>query len=67
MSKYPEKYVAYRRRVSKFDPFKTPVKGLFLNLLGEKEKVDALVYGQLVEEEEVPSLIDGVDDDKKQQ
>ena len=45
MSKYPEAYAAYRKRVAKFVPFLTPVYGV---LLGEKERkrVEGLVFGE---------------------
>ncbi|EIN09854.1 DUF1295-domain-containing protein [Punctularia strigosozonata HHB-11173 SS5] len=48
MSKYPEAYGAYRRRVAMFVPFLTPVWGLLLSVFGgreERERVDRLVYG----------------------
>lgn len=44
-AKYPE-YKAYQQRVSMFVPFLTPVWGLYLTLLGRKEEVDKIVYGQ---------------------
>ncbi|EJF64494.1 hypothetical protein DICSQDRAFT_178157 [Dichomitus squalens LYAD-421 SS1] len=44
-AKYPE-YKAYQQRVSMFVPFLTPVWGLYLKLLGKKEEIDKLVYGQ---------------------
>ena len=46
LSKYPEAYKAYRKRVSMFVPFLTPVWGLLLQLQGKKEEVDRVVYGQ---------------------
>ncbi|KAI0350019.1 DUF1295-domain-containing protein [Trametes cingulata] len=50
LSKYPEGYRAYQKRVAMFVPFLTPVWGLLLRLQGKKEEVDALVYGQDVTE-----------------
>ncbi|TCD69191.1 hypothetical protein EIP91_008487 [Steccherinum ochraceum] len=44
-SKYPE-YKAYQQRVSMFVPFLTPVWGLWLQLLGRKEEVDAQVFAK---------------------
>ena len=44
-SKYPG-YKAYQQRVSMFVPFLTPVWGLYLKVLGKKEEVDKIVYGQ---------------------
>ncbi|EIW57764.1 DUF1295-domain-containing protein [Trametes versicolor FP-101664 SS1] len=52
ISKYPEGYRAYQSRVAMFAPFLTPVWGLLLQLQGKKEKVDRLVYGQDVAEEQ---------------
>ncbi|VDC07198.1 unnamed protein product [Peniophora sp. CBMAI 1063] len=49
MSKYPEAYGAYKKRVAKFVPFLTPVHGLLLGLIGgekEKTRVEQLVYGE---------------------
>ncbi len=50
-AKYPE-YTAYQQRVSMFVPFLTPVWGLYLKLLGKKEEVDKLVYGQALSSDE---------------
>ncbi|KAI0312055.1 DUF1295-domain-containing protein [Amylostereum chailletii] len=50
LSKYPEGYAAYRRRVSMFVPFLTPVWGAWLKVWsGEKEtqKVEGLVWGDV--------------------
>ncbi|KAM5544556.1 hypothetical protein V8D89_001454 [Ganoderma adspersum] len=44
-AKYPE-YKAYQQRVSMCVPFLTPIWGLYLTLLGKKEEVDKVVYGQ---------------------
>lgn len=52
ISKYPEGYRAYQSRVAMFAPFLTPVWGLLLQLQGKKEKVDRLVYGQDIAEEQ---------------
>lgn len=49
MSKYPEAYGAYRKRVSMFVPFLTPVWGILLKLTGGKEQVEELVWGQKLE------------------
>jgi len=46
LSKYPEAYSAYRSRVAMFVPFLTPVWGLWLKVLGKKDAVDEMVYGQ---------------------
>ncbi|KAI0663735.1 DUF1295-domain-containing protein [Cubamyces menziesii] len=51
LSKYPEAYKAYRKRVSMFVPFLTPVWGLLLQLQGKKEEVDRVVYGQDIVQE----------------
>ncbi|OSC99922.1 DUF1295-domain-containing protein [Trametes coccinea BRFM310] len=51
LSKYPEAYRAYQKRVSMFVPFLTPVWGLLLRLTGQKEEVDRLVYGQDVDKD----------------
>lgn len=52
ISKYPQGYRAYQSRVAMFVPFLTPVWGLLLQLQGKKEKVDRLVYGQDIVEEQ---------------
>lgn len=44
-AKYPE-YKAYQQRVSMFVPFLTPVWGLYLKVLGNKEEIDKVVFGQ---------------------
>ncbi|EPQ52694.1 DUF1295-domain-containing protein [Gloeophyllum trabeum ATCC 11539] len=44
--KYPEAYRAYQNRVAMFVPVLTPVWGLLLKLRGEKERVDAMLWGQ---------------------
>lgn len=49
MSKYPEAYGAYRKRVSMFVPLLTPVWGILLKLTGGKEQVEELVWGQKLE------------------
>ncbi|KZV67435.1 DUF1295-domain-containing protein [Peniophora sp. CONT] len=49
LSKYPEAYAAYKKRVAKLMPFLTPVHGVLVGLIsGEKEKVrmEQLVYGE---------------------
>ncbi|OCH90322.1 DUF1295-domain-containing protein [Obba rivulosa] len=46
LSKYPVAYRAYQSRVAMFVPFLTPVWGLWLKVLGKKEEVDEIIYGQ---------------------
>ncbi|KAI6025004.1 hypothetical protein PISMIDRAFT_673193 [Pisolithus microcarpus 441] len=46
LSKYPVAYAAYQQRVGMFDPFQTPIRGVWLKLQGTKTAVDELVYGQ---------------------
>lgn len=46
LSKYPKAYSAYQARVAMFVPFFTPVWGLWLQLLGKKETVDEVLFGQ---------------------
>ena len=47
-SKYPTAYGAYKRRVAMFVPFLTPVYGAILKVLGEKEEIDRIVYGDIM-------------------
>ena len=47
-SKYPTAYSAYKRRVAMFVRFLTPVYGAVLKLMGEKEEVDRIVYGDIM-------------------
>lgn len=48
LSKYPVAYRAYQQRVAMFVPLLTPVWGVVLKLLGKKDEVDDLVYGQSI-------------------
>ncbi|THH16316.1 hypothetical protein EUX98_g9321 [Antrodiella citrinella] len=48
-SKYPE-YKSYQQRVSMFVPFLTPVWGLWLQLQGRKDEVDAELFGNVSKE-----------------
>ncbi|KAJ3556617.1 hypothetical protein NM688_g1929 [Phlebia brevispora] len=48
LSKYPEGYRAYQKRVAMFIPFLTPAWGFLLQLQGKKAEVDELVYGENV-------------------
>ena len=47
-SKYPKGYAAYQQRVAMFVPFLTPVWGLLLQLQGNKDEVDAMLFGNNV-------------------
>ncbi|KAI0090243.1 DUF1295-domain-containing protein [Irpex rosettiformis] len=46
LSKYPEGYKAYQRRVAMFVPFLTPVWGLLLQLQGTKGEIDRMLFGE---------------------
>ncbi|KAI0703817.1 DUF1295-domain-containing protein [Cytidiella melzeri] len=46
LSKYPEGYKAYQQRVAMFVPFLTPVWGQLLQVQGNKEKIDIMLFGQ---------------------
>ena len=56
LSKYPEAYGAYRKRVAMFVPWVTPVWGALLRAVSspeEVERVERLVWGQVDEKEKV--------------
>lgn len=51
--KYPKAYRAYKKRVAKFVPFLTPVKGWLLHLQGKKEYCDRLLFEDVISKDEV--------------
>jgi len=55
LSKYPEAYRAYQRRVAMFVPFLTPVWGWILSLQGKDQRAhcDQLVYGRVGEQKKI--------------